>query len=587
MLKNFNSQIIYISVFILFLFNLYLLYIILKRINHNIEFLNMKKYNVCQCNNCKIRIKNYCIENRNKNVNKTLYFYILLFIILFIIFINFIKKILYNYTHSINPYKILNLTENSTIYEINKKYETLKNFYFNNNKTDINFFQDLNYAYSILTNDYLKNNYFKKFEYFPKQLDIYFFNIIKSKNFYKFLFAVFLIIIAPETIYKLKKILFNDLYINDNNQSIFYYFLANNLSLKNIPFILGLGLELNINVLKSEEKYIHEYINILNNNFPINYKNVENLSIGNLKSICILYSHFFAQKLKFIQNKDYSFVIKTADLYLDLILEMCLNLHKNYYFYHKLNSKKEYDEINIKYFDYNFIKKIIYLKQYIYQSCDIILDNKENEFLQLPLIYNNKVLENFKDIKNLKDLKNKMKNINNKYESIENYNNIKESLNNIPFYSLNSDIEIFKYDFGDLIGFNHEISNNNFNNKLNGFLHSNTFPDKIKEKIILIILDEKNNNIIDFYFYCFINKSSVNYQNFILPEKFGENKFKIELFSLNFIGINNTQTLTINVPENKEIDLYQNFIKNNIRNIFIEEEIINKYKQKIKYKINN
>ena len=586
MLKNSNSQTIYTSVIILFLFILILLYIIFKRINHNIEFLNIKQYNICQCNNCKIRIKNFCIENRNKNVNKTLYFYILIFILIFIIFINLVNKIQYNFIHSINPYEILNLTENSTINEINNNFKNLRDFYNNNNKSNYNLISNLNYAYSILTNDHLKKNYFKKFEFFPKQLNDYFINNINSKKIYKILFVLFLILITPETFNKLKNNIKNDLNLNDN-KSIFYYFLDNNLNLQNLPFILGLGLDLNINVLKSEEKYINEYINILNNNFPIIYKNIENIPFGNLKSICILYSHFFGQKLKFIKNNDYSFVIKTADLYLDLILEMCLNLHKNYYFYHKLNSKKEYDEINIKYFDYNFIKKIIYLKQYIYQSCDIILDNKENEFLQLPLIYNNKVLENFKDIKNLKDLKNKMKNINNKYESIENYNNIKESLNNIPFYSLNSDIEIFKYDFGDLIGFNHEISNNNFNNKLNGFLHSNTFPDKIKEKIILIILDEKNNNIIDFYFYCFINKSSVNYQNFILPEKFGENKFKIELFSLNFIGINNTQTLTINVKENKEIDLYQNFIKNYINNISSEDDIKNNYKHKIKYKIKN
>ena len=586
MLKNSNSQTIYTSVIILFLFILILLYIIFKRINHNIEFLNIKQYNICQCNNCKIRIKNFCIENRNKNVNKTLYFYILIFILIFIIFINLVNKIQYNFIHSINPYEILNLTENSTINEINNNFKNLRDFYNNNNKSNYNLISNLNYAYSILTNDHLKNNYFKKFEFFPKQLNDYFINNINSKKIYKILFVLFLILITPETFNKLKNDIKNDLNLNDN-KSIFYYFLDNNLNLQNLPFILGLGLDLNINVLKSEEKYINEYINILNNNFPIIYKNIENIPIGNLKSICILYSHFFGQKLKFIKNNDYSFVIKTADLYLDLILEMCLNLHKNYYFYHKLNSKKEYEEFSIKYFDYNFIKKIIYLKQYIYQSCDITLSNKSNEFLQLPLIYNNKVLDNFNDIKDLNDLKNKIKNINNKYESIENYNNIKESLNNIPFYSLNSDVEIFKYDFGELIGFNHDISKNKINNKLSGFLHSNTFPDQIKEKIILIILDEKNNNIIDYFFYNFINKFSFNYQNFILPEKFGENKFRIELFSLNFIGINNTQTLTINVKENKEIDLYQNFIKNYINNISSEDDIKNNYKHKIKYKIKN
>ena len=586
MLKKSNSQTIYISVIILFLFILILLYIIFKRINHNIEFLNIKKYNICQCNNCKIRIKNFCIENRNKNVNKTLYFYILIFILIFIIFINLVNKIQYNFIHSINPYEILNLTENSTINEINNNFKNLRDFYNNNNKSNYNLISNLNYAYSILTNDHLKKNYFKKFEFFPKQLNDYFINNINSKKIYKILFVLFLILITPETFNKLKNDIKNDLNLNDN-KSIFYYFLDNNLNLQNLPFILGLGLDLNINVLKSEEKYINEYINILNNNFPIIYKNIENIPIGNLKSICILYSHFFGQKLKFIKNNDYSFVIKTADLYLDLILEMCLNLHKNYYFYHKLNSKKEYEEFSIKYFDYNFIKKIIYLKQYIYQSCDITLSNKSNEFLQLPLIYNNKVLDNFNDIKDLNDLKNKIKNINNKYESIENYNNIKESLNNIPFYSLNSDVEIFKYDFGELIGFNHDISKNKINNKLSGFLHSNTFPDQIKEKIILIILDEKNNNIIDYFFYNFINKFSFNYQNFILPEKFEENKFRIELFSLNFIGINNTQTLTINVKENKEIDLYQNFIKNYINNISSEDDIKNNYKHKIKYKIKN
>ena len=591
------------SILLFIIFGLFIR--IYKRLFYDISFSNEIENNVCKCSKCKERIKNYLKKKKKENINLTFFIYIIAIVILLYLFIGLCQEVANETNKNFNPYEILEISESANEKEIKKSYKKLSLKFHPDKSKEKNArdkFMEINKAYRALTNPIAKENY-KKYGnpdgpgFIKIDLGLPKF-LFKGKfaNGFLIFIAISLVIIGP--IWFLKWFNSSNQFNNEGlyiiDQSIFYYFLNEETPLFQIPFIIGLAEEFKQYFYKEnnlmEKKYVEDLYDKYNKYYPNIENNIkEDISYGNKKAICILYSHFINNKSTILEEnyEDLYYVFHKSIELLDNMINMVISCNNTWYFYEKINEedKKTSEELElfeVKKYNLNTLKTLIKARQIIHQETNITII--KNEFLELPNI-TNEDLNSFSNIESIKDLKKEFNKVNNKYESIGNYLDKKEALKNIPLYDIKCDIEVQHYEVGDLLIFKNKIvrSSNDKNKKI-GWCHSNTFPGEMNEKVLLIITNESNNKILGVSkLNLYGKKYEINYDYNMMTENEGKIKFNIEVNSLNYLGIDNKIEVEIEINKGSNPKLIRNFIKNRMNFVLSQNDFETNYLNPLPY----
>ncbi len=573
---------------------------IFKRLFYDISFANNIENNICKCSKCKERIKKYNSKKKNENINLTFFIYLIIFIILFYIFIALCQEVSNSSNRNFDPYSILEISESASEKEIKQSYKKLSLKYHpdkSKSKNSREKFMEINKAYRALTNPIGKENYKKYgnpdgpgFIRIDLALPKFLFKG-KVANFILIFVSISFIIICP--IWFIKWFNNSNKFNNDGlyliDQSIFYYFLNEESPLFHIPFIIGLAQEFKEFFYREkslkEKKYVDELYIKYNKYYPINENEIhDDISYGNKKAICILYNHFTDNQNDLLNEnyEDYYYIFHKSIELLDNMINMVINCNNTWYFYKRINdddkkTAKKLELFDIKKYTLNTLRNLIKARQILHQETNISLI--KNEFLELPDISNEDFSNIFSKFENIEELKKEFNKINNKYESIKNYSDIKEALNNIPTFDIKSEIEVQHYEVGDLIIFKNSIlrSSNNINKNI-GWGHSNIFPGEFKEKGLLIITNENNDIIFGITKFNFEDKKyEITYDYNMMAENEGNLKFNIEVYSLNYLGIDKKIIVETEIKKENNPKFISNFVKNRMNFILTQNEFETNY----------
>ena len=581
---------------------------IFKRLFYDVSFANNIENNICKCSKCKERIKKYNSKKKKENINLTFFIYLIIFIILFYIFIALCQQVSNSTNKNFDPYSILEISELASEKEIKQSYKKLSLKYHPDKskiKNSRDKFMEINKAYRALTNPIAKENY-KKYGN-PDGPGLISIDLALPKFLFKGKFANFFIIFVSISFVIICPIWFMKWFNNSNkfnndglyliDQSIFYYFLNEDSPIFHIPFIIGLAQEFKEYFYREnnllEKKCVEELYEKYNKYYPNNEYDIhDDISYGNKKAICILYNHFTNNKNEILDEnyEDYYYIFHKSIELLDNMINMVINCNNTWYFYKRINEEdkktaKQLELFEIKKYTLNTLRNLIKARQILHQETNISLI--KNEFLELPNISNEDFTNIFSKFENIEELKKEFNKINNKYESIKNYPDIKEALNNIPTFDIKCQIEVQNYEVGDLIIFKNSIirSSNNTNKNI-GWGHSNIFPGEFKEKTLLIIKNESNDIIFGITKFNFEDKKyEITYDYNMMAENEGNIKFNIELYSLNYLGIDKKIIVETEIKKENNPKFIRNFVKNRMNFILTQNEFESNYLNKLPFKI--
>lgn len=566
------------SVFLIL--TMYLLYKIIKTILKNRNELNNKKFLNCECKKCKERVQIHHKKLYFTNIKTS---YKLIIVLVFTIYISYSclsyvksenEKLNYK---DFDPYETLNVSYSDDIPSIKRAYRNivktkhpdrlLKQDMSQEEKDHIRLqFRLIVKAYEILTDPEKKENWEKYGDPDgPKRgLSIILPSFIISKKFelpFLIIFLLFIMIILPiYVIFVLnkKESEYDENGLSKTNNSIYYYFINENLHTKQIPFILGLSIEFkDMKINSFEEKELSQLWTFCNSYIP--KAKSDKIPFGNKKAITLLYhwlnrneniSEFLKEETKFVVSKS---------------IEIYPNVLKF------LNMMTEAKKINkkIKTFGYFCSKTLIECSQLLHQR--LFFDY--SPYMQLPFITveaissyikkKKKGTFSFKDfIYNASDEEKK--------ETIQKFE-LKNELNDeeikeillvskaFPSYQ----IEVKAY----VNGFN-EIVVNDFitieieikrkgkiegeaEDFLIGMSHSSFIDDYFIEKAAVLCSevsekDEENKKLINIQ-YVDTTKSSISLKFMYQVDEARDFQFQIDCLSLNFSGIDVSRTVKVSV----------------------------------------
>ena len=560
--------------------------LIIRRLLYSKKYID-SKYSNCKCEFCKSRLKAINQKITNKNINLTLYFYIILLIGLFYLSYLCYVQIKQNSgkIKGFNPYEILEIDEKADEHTIKRAYKKLALKYHpdknpNNLQAKAKFMM-IAKAYEALTNEESKKNWEKYGNpdgpgsmRVSVALPSF---ILDKKNHLAILaiFVIFILFIIPGIFlfwYNSTKD-YNDIGIKKNDEKIFYLVLNENILLKQMPYVLGLALEYSDLPIRADEADIlydtyKKYLDLM-----CKHK-LELIPPSNKKAICLLYSYIMKQPLKYERYfEELNKILLPTGQFIEQLYSMAIALTQ----LHHTISKE------IKYFGYNCIKTIFEFSQNLHQQINHI-NNSDNGFLQLPYFNDNKVKNLIKVLKkyNSKVFNNSK---NNFYEFIklpveerkkllndnfgnEEINNINYAIEALPIYNIK--VEVFTEGFedivvNDLITFKFTVIRENLpEDKILGVNHSNNFPLLFEEKISISVLNEnsKKDRLISLNKVIAINKRENECIMQISSDKVGKFKYTCEMMSLNYKGLD------------QNFELSQETIKKN-------RQLFNEYRTKL------
>lgn len=604
---------------ILGLFILYFFINILKRIFYKIPFSDQNKYINCDCSICKERYKKFKMKIKSKNINKYLFIYIFIFLIFLSLFIECCKKVQNSEIKRFDPFEILEISEGASISEIKKSYKRLSLKYHPDknidNKNAKEKFIDINKAYRALTNEKAKENYRKYGNPDgPALLQYGFvlpFFLLEGKfgSYVIIIFSILMILIFPILFIKWfknsKKYNSDGLLIE--NLPIYYDILNKDISITNLPFVIGISKEFNYMDIDYDENEIKKLLEIFKSYFPKDY-NYENISFNNMIAIVILYIHFLSynydikekqSKEKF--NKIKEKIIEKSGFIIEQIIKNIFELNKIYEYnkglgelqkenengksdnlINNLFNKGKIDFYEIKEFNFNLIKTLLSFSARLHHETSINL--KRDELLLFPNNKNNIEIFEQNNCNSIVEIIEDNCSKNDWFQKLNNYKDIKSVISIMPKYILDVKLINIKYpEAGNLLTFNIIVNrgdinkiNSNKDQKELGFLHSNTYSDYYNEEILIVIID-KDKNRVNYYekmkFEYLNEEKKTEYS--MLVENMGINNFIVYLFSLSYPNYVIDKEISIEI--NEENNLLNNFIKNRGREVLSLEEFEDNY----------
>ena len=600
---------------ILLVFIFYYFIVIIKKIFYKIPFNDENSYINCHCSICIKRYEEFKLKTKRNNINKKLYLNIFLFLFFLYLFIACSKKV--QTKQIFDPYEILEISPTDSISNIKKSYKRLSLKYHpdknRNDKTAKDKFMLINKAYKILTNEKAKINYEKYGNpdgpgLITIGLALPLFLFQGQIGFYILLIlSILLTIIFPSMLIKWskEKNKYNDNGLLIQDLPLYYKYIDSNILINEIPFIIGMSFEFDKLDIEYKEEDIKNIINDFVKYFPAKYKNeidLKNIPMKNIFAIAVLYNHFLGEKyfnsndtLMQCYNINKDIIINKSIFLIDELIRNIFELNRIYEFSKGMNELrnneqysndiKEYEEYDIKNFDFNLIMTLLKFRSRIFHSSNINIEH--DELLLFPNNINNIetfIKNNYISINNLLSQTSE-----NWLQKLDNYQDIKEVINTLPKYTIDTNITNNLYpEAGNLLTFNIIIkrgdNQTNSNNKKElGFLHSNNYCDNYNEQAFVIIYDN-NNKRIDYYekikFEYEYEEKNIEYN--MLTENNNENNFEIYLISISYPGIIIKKNIDIDIKE--ENNLLSNFIKNRAKDLISIEELRKDYGLEDNYK---
>ena len=592
---------------ILILFVIYYFIVILKKIFYEIPFNNSNKYINCHCSKCIKRYEEYKLKIKRKNINAKLLINVLLFFLFVYLFISCCQRV--KSKEIFDPYEILEISPTDSLSKIKKSYKKLSLKYHpdkNKDKSSKEIFMNINKAYKILTNEKAKENFYKYGNpdgpsVLTIGLALPFFLFEGQSGYYFLIFFSFLILIVFPIIFIKwfkKRNKYNDNGFILDNLPIYYKLINNNISITELPFIIGCSLEFNEINIEYNKEDIKNIFDAFKPYFPKNYKNKVILSINNMHAIAVLYIHFSGSEIViknnkfmnvYIINKDK--IIEKSIFLIDELIKTVFELNRIYEFekgikdflkekeFLNKNNLKDIEKYGIKDFNIDLLLMLLKFKSCIYHETNIKINYYE--LLQFPdnkkniqtFIENNYISINDLIIKN-----NELEWLN----KLDNYKDIKEIISIMPIYNINLEMKNTRFEeAGNLITFDIVLKKDNKsfkekNQKQLGFLHSNIYSDNYEEQAFIIIFDVNNKRINYFEkikFEFLVEEKKIEYN--MLTELNGKNNFRIYLISTSYPGLIIDKEIEIDI--NEENNLYNNFVKNRVRNVLSVEEFQENY----------
>ena len=484
------------------------------------KFFIEKNYKNCSCKKCQERFQSYLIKEKKKKMNLNFLFQILLTIILCFLLIISIFKFKKNWKNmkKNDPFEILEIPRNASSFEIEQAYKNLSFKYnIDKNPSSQNKYKLIEKAYKSLINEKSGNQNRKK----------NFFGLIKNffKNIFKIavllIIIILLFIIFPKYFFPWVKNTIEE-YGRSNNTIIFFHKLQREVSLKQMPFILGLAKEYeNLIIYGNEEKILTKTYFHYKDCMPPH--KLDLVSPSNKKAICLLYSYLNRKELETISYKDdLENVLSYSNSFVETLYEISIFTNNKivYEFFPILYQQIPYISnhfsafFQLPYFDINKIKILINKNK-----INKYADDHFSDFLKMDNKSINEILsEEF---------------------NVEQIDDINKAIEAIPTYDM--DIKVFSrgYDdimVGDKVNIEITIIRNNLKEGQKvGLTHSLGFTESFDEKVIISIFDGK------FLIHNSIQTITERKNIFIINFKAKAPKkmaLSCELYSLNYKGIN-------------------------------------------------
>lgn len=537
----------------------------LRRIFYEIPFSDEKKYSNCKCKKCLERYEKFKKLTQKQNFNSTFYFYLIFFIICLFLFTLLCYKISTTKRKVFDPYEILDLPQNSKISDVKKEYKRLVRKYHPDKSKEKNakeIFIEITKAYKALTDEKAMENY-KKYGHpdGPSYMRISFaipFFLLKGKvgGFILFSFALFVVLILPISFLRWynnsKK--FNESGMLCINQSIFYYFLNPKVQLCNLPFILGLANE--FSSIKVSDEQFAKIKEIIHNKYEkyfveLNEEDKEQFELeiprGNYKAMLVLYEHCYNSTNDIITEEDNMIIFKKCKLLIYNIINCwheCITIKEIIESLNPEEIEKNDDYSDIKKFTIETLETLINFSQCLHQRTNIALDNYQG--MQIPYIT--------EDISNkIKSIKEAQKDPSILKPFLKNENEYKEAvtaINSFPSYEIGEKVKIEDFDpstkFLEIIIKINKTTKKD-NDKVDGFIHSLTYPFPIKNEFALVLKDKKTNKIEFINNFSIEDNEEIEFSHRIVCEENEEKEIIANFYPLNYSGLNLRKSIKVSI----------------------------------------
>ncbi|MCQ2816945.1 MAG: DnaJ domain-containing protein, partial [archaeon] len=547
----------------------FMIILIIRRLLYEQRYIK-KEYVNCQCEFCQEKLKKLNQKLKTKNINFSFYLYVIVLLVLLRLTYDSYLDVQRNSgkIKGFNPYEILEIESGADEKTIKKAYKRLALKYHpdknpNNLQAKAKFIL-IAKAYDALTNEESRKNFEKwgnpdgpgsmKVSVALPSF------VLEKKNHMPILvlFLIFIVFILPGgfLFWYYRKSKFDDSGMVADNKAIFYFFLNENILLKQMPFVLAQAEEyMNLKYHGDEDKLIYKMY-MKNKDLMLKHK-VEVIPVEKKKAIALLYSYINGTPMNYAKYEDdLKQVLEPVNIFMASMNEICLEIAGIDPQLAKL--------MKVKPLGYNTMKTIFEFSQNLYQRCN---HNQKYylPFTQLPGFDENKVKNfqrNYRKVFNNKptcftdflemDKNERDQMLKTEFEE-EQVKQINYAIEALPLYDYKMDI--FVEDFEDiltedLVTFKLTITRKNTEEgKILGVNHSCFFPSFFEEKIAIIVLEGKSiimQEIVDVT----SRETIFTFQkSFMDPNLY---KYVLEIIPLTYKGMDKKIDLEFNVVNSSE-----------------------------------
>ena len=268
---------------------------------------------------------------------------------------------------------------------------------------------------------------------------------------------------------------------------------------------------------------------------------------GNYKSILVIYEHCYNSTNDIINEEDKMIIFKKCKLLLDNIINCwheCVKLKEIIETIKLGETEENSDYSDIKEFTMETLEKIISFSQCLYQRTNISLENYQG--MQIPYITED-ISNKIKSIKEIQQDTSILKSF------LKKENEYKEAVmvvNSFPSYEIEEKVKIEDFDQSTKfleIFIKINKTADKYNDKVNGFNHSLTYPFPINYEFAIVLSDNKTKKIEFINNFSIEDNEEIEFNHRIVCEENEEKEIVLDFYPLNYCGLNMKKVIKVSI----------------------------------------